>query len=387
MVDSATQCERNESVLESGYRHLEYDEQALYKHDGNTSEAEGKKRKRRTHKELDRCFVCEVATCQRPYASEHSLNQHMRLKHAVQTVPTRTRSSMMILRPGMVSVAGLPVTPRHQMTERPYPHHYQRRSHKFDSYIPAAWPSISRCSTEPNQQTTSYPIQYRSDVHIPLHQIDRHGQFFGNGQSSSLTHNEICKSRMGVPYSQQIRPRWWRHSIDVGAVQDIDPRVIVNTDDMPWSQITDVNKDPNMFSPVRSSLQDEQESVCDMSSRRTPQVGTQLRSFCEPEAVQGGSLNLSSVNFVSVSVGMQEDEHACPPVPERKLDSMMEWQKPILGVMDSDQSTRDRSLESAISPVYIDASVGVNSLNVSTVPPLTMDSSTMNFVLPSHVKS
>eukprot|EP00124_Ichthyophonus_hoferi_P001069 Ihof_evm9s49 gene=Ihof_evmTU9s49 len=41
-----------------------------------------KKRHRRTFAELSRNFICDQ--CKRPYATEHSLNQHIRLKHAPQ---------------------------------------------------------------------------------------------------------------------------------------------------------------------------------------------------------------------------------------------------------------------------------------------------------------
>ncbi|KNC82409.1 hypothetical protein SARC_05305 [Sphaeroforma arctica JP610] len=48
------------------------------------------RRRRRTFAELDRSYVCEHPNCGRPYASEHSLNQHVRLKHASRS-PARRR--------------------------------------------------------------------------------------------------------------------------------------------------------------------------------------------------------------------------------------------------------------------------------------------------------
>lgn len=43
--------------------------------------ASGKKRKRRTFSELTRRWVCPIESCGRPYASQHSLQQHLKIKH------------------------------------------------------------------------------------------------------------------------------------------------------------------------------------------------------------------------------------------------------------------------------------------------------------------
>eukprot|EP01134_Creolimax_fragrantissima_P004995 CFRG4995T1 len=58
------------------------------------------KRRRRRFEELDRNYVCEYPNCGRPYASEHSLNQHVRLKHAVRSPDRRRR--------GFLSTKGIP---------------------------------------------------------------------------------------------------------------------------------------------------------------------------------------------------------------------------------------------------------------------------------------
>eukprot|EP01134_Creolimax_fragrantissima_P000752 CFRG0752T1 len=55
-----------------------------------SGEAGEGRRRRRTFAELDRSYVCEHPNCGRPYASEHSLNQHVRLKHASRS-PARRR--------------------------------------------------------------------------------------------------------------------------------------------------------------------------------------------------------------------------------------------------------------------------------------------------------
>ncbi|KNC84030.1 hypothetical protein, variant [Sphaeroforma arctica JP610] len=49
------------------------------------------KRRRRRFEELERNYICEFPNCGRPYASEHSLNQHVRLKHAVRSPDRRRR--------------------------------------------------------------------------------------------------------------------------------------------------------------------------------------------------------------------------------------------------------------------------------------------------------
>lgn len=46
----------------------------------SAGDAEKKKRVRRKFAELDRIYNCPFRDCGRPYASEHSLQQHIRLK-------------------------------------------------------------------------------------------------------------------------------------------------------------------------------------------------------------------------------------------------------------------------------------------------------------------
>eukprot|EP01134_Creolimax_fragrantissima_P007268 CFRG7268T1 len=66
-------------------------------------EANNSKRRRRTFKELERSFVCEFTSCQRPYASEHSLNQHIRLKHSPRSQIRRRGQAPVAV---MTAVAG-----------------------------------------------------------------------------------------------------------------------------------------------------------------------------------------------------------------------------------------------------------------------------------------
>eukprot|EP01137_Pigoraptor_chileana_P027970 Opistho-2@11314 len=60
--------------------------------DNQSTEDEGhlKKRRRRTYAELNRKFVCPFGSCKRCYASEGSLNQHLKIKHGGGTVRSRT---------------------------------------------------------------------------------------------------------------------------------------------------------------------------------------------------------------------------------------------------------------------------------------------------------
>eukprot|EP01136_Pigoraptor_vietnamica_P030603 Opistho-1_new@90078 len=54
------------------------------------TDAQRKKRRRRTYAELSRTYMCPVASCSRCYASEGSLNQHLKIKHGGGTIRSRT---------------------------------------------------------------------------------------------------------------------------------------------------------------------------------------------------------------------------------------------------------------------------------------------------------
>ena len=52
----------------------------------------GKKRHRRTADEIQRHYRCSVPDCNKSYGSEGSLNQHMKIKHSVQTICNEKKS-------------------------------------------------------------------------------------------------------------------------------------------------------------------------------------------------------------------------------------------------------------------------------------------------------
>lgn len=64
-----------------GVSHVEHPPESI-----NSSEAAKPKRHRRTNEQIQRSFVCQYEKCDKAYASEGSLQQHIRLKHETKSV-------------------------------------------------------------------------------------------------------------------------------------------------------------------------------------------------------------------------------------------------------------------------------------------------------------
>ena len=63
-----------------GVAHVEHPAESIH-----SSEAARPKRHRRTNEQIQRNFVCQYEKCDKAYASEGSLQQHIRLKHEARS--------------------------------------------------------------------------------------------------------------------------------------------------------------------------------------------------------------------------------------------------------------------------------------------------------------